>query len=36
MSEGKGPRVLLADDEEKLIKLLSQRLETRGHKYFDG
>jgi DNA-binding NtrC family response regulator len=30
MSEGTGPRVLLADDEEKFLEVLSQRLGTRG------
>jgi len=30
MSEGTGPRVLLVDDEEKFLDLLSQRLGTRG------
>jgi two-component system, OmpR family, response regulator len=30
MSEGTGPRVLLVDDEEKFIEVLSQRLKTRG------
>ena len=30
MSEGTGPRVLLVDDEEKFLNLLSQRLGTRG------
>jgi DNA-binding NtrC family response regulator len=30
MSEGKGPRVLLVDDEEKFLEVLSQRLGTRG------
>jgi DNA-binding NtrC family response regulator len=30
MSEGTGPRVLLVDDEEKFLEVLSQRLETRG------
>jgi DNA-binding NtrC family response regulator len=30
MSEGTGPRVLLVDDEEKFLDVLSQRLGTRG------
>ena len=30
MSEEKGPRVLLVDDEEKFLEVLSQRLGTRG------
>ena len=30
MSEGTGPHVLLVDDEEKFLEVLSQRLETRG------
>jgi DNA-binding NtrC family response regulator len=30
MSEGTGPRVLLVDDEEKFLEVLSQRLGTRG------
>jgi DNA-binding NtrC family response regulator len=30
MSEKTGPRVLLVDDEEKFLEVLSQRLETRG------
>ena len=30
MSEEKGPRVLLVDDEEKFLDVLSQRLGTRG------
>ena len=30
MSEGMGPRVLLVDDEEKFLDVLSQRLGTRG------
>jgi DNA-binding NtrC family response regulator len=30
MSEGTGPHVLLVDDEEKFLDLLSQRLGTRG------
>jgi len=30
MSEGTGPRVLLVDDEEQFLDVLSQRLGTRG------
>jgi two-component system, OmpR family, response regulator len=30
MSMGTGPRVLLVDDEEKFLEVLSQRLGTRG------
>ena len=30
MSDEKGPRVLLVDDEEKFLNVLSQRLGTRG------
>jgi DNA-binding NtrC family response regulator len=30
MSEKTGPRVLLVDDEEKFLEVLSQRLGTRG------
>jgi DNA-binding NtrC family response regulator len=30
MSEGTGPRVLLVDDEENFLEVLSQRLGTRG------
>ena len=30
MSERTGPRVLLVDDEEKFLEVLSQRLGTRG------
>lgn len=30
MSEGTGTRVLLVDDEEKFLEVLSQRLGTRG------
>jgi len=30
MSEGTGSHVLLVDDEEKFLEVLSQRLETRG------
>lgn len=30
MSEGTGPHVLLVDDEEKFLEVLSQRLGTRG------